>query len=104
MKYEERIQQIAKKFRILRGWSIGYCQRGRYRGQSVVHTNIRGLLIYPFGKRKMPRDYFLHEILHAALQALLATPIKEQREAEECLVQDICHIWAEPSPPKEPGD
>jgi hypothetical protein len=42
-----------------------------------------------------PPDYILHEVLHAAVIAVVKIDkrkAKEQRQAEELLVQDLCSL------------
>ena len=89
-----KIRMIIKLFRILKGWDIRVAQSKTYSG--VVHfKGEKGAIIYDWGPHNKPDDFEFHEVLHIALKALLKMDkrkIKELRQAEEEVIQDICEV------------
>ncbi len=87
-----KIKKTKAAFRILKNWRITYDPKSKYKGQCFISFNKNKAVIYAFGRRPIPKDYFLHELLHCAIRALIHMKknSKEQRQAEELLIQDIC--------------
>jgi len=94
---QNKIDKIKSHFRLLKKWKIWYAPATENEQAIVAYSSNhkRTAIIYGFGKPKIPKDYYLHEVLHCALKELLdidRRKPKELREAEELLVQDICKI------------
>lgn len=94
---QRKIDKIKNRFRILKQWKIRYVSATET-AQAIVAFSFnhkKTAIIYGFGKRKVPKDYHLHEVLHCAIKELLdmdKRKPKDLREAEELLVQDICKM------------
>ena len=86
----KKIKELQKKFRVLHDWDIGYEAHSVYSSQCCHNPTTKMATIYKFGKKKVPPDYFLHEILHIAFAA-----VRDNKETEEMLVQDICSFLLE---------
>lgn len=90
------IYSVTKQFRILRGWKIKQSRSKRYFAQSTSFPKTKTATIYQWwGEGKQPDDYVLHEVLHIAFRALEnmdKRKIKERRDVEEKLIQDICRV------------
>ena len=96
----DSLKRVVRRFRILRDWDVRW-SRQKYRGQCTIHPTLERAVIYPWGQTSSePEDYRLHEVLHCALRALVrmdGRKPKEQRLAEEQLVQDICAMLRKPN-------
>lgn len=96
-----RLQDVIKRFRILKDWRIKWDNSGDMYGQTVVFMNSRQAWIYPWDPKSVipePSDFLLHEVMHCSLKALLAMDKRKQKEirkAEEELIQDICGIMVD---------
>ena len=93
------LHQLVRHFRILRGWDIRWARRA-YRGQVTIHPKRNSAAVHPWGAASNePDDFRVHEVLHCAMRALLRMDrrkVKELRQAEEELVQDICAMLCAP--------
>ena len=94
---QNKIDKIKSHFRLLKKWKIWYASATENHHSIVAYScnHKRTAIIYGFGKPEIPKDYYLHEVLHCAFKELLSMDKrkpKELREAEELLVQDICEI------------
>lgn len=91
-----RLKAVAKHFRVLKDWDIqmeddpdnhGCCWGGR--------GKVNQLRVGTWDEKMGPEpvDYLLHEVLHGVLISLVKMDKrrpKEQRQAEELIVQDLC--------------
>ena len=96
----EQIRYWKKQLRVLKSWRIYFAPKAIYKGQCCVNEEKKRCTIYDLpdwdGKKGMPEDYILHELLHVAWREVKSKKkYKEKREAEETLVQDICSIMSE---------
>jgi len=90
----KRLKAIARHFRVLRGWTVTYgSQGGKQRKQAAIVVKKKRLHVYPFGRKRSPNEYLLHEVLHAALIAVREEGVsyKRRKKREELLVQDLCN-------------
>ena len=91
----KRLNVIARQFRVLDEWTITYGTNGEsLKAQSALIVKSKVLHVYPYGRKKVPEDYFFHEILHAAISATreVGVPNSIREKREEMLVQDLCQI------------
>lgn len=93
----EEIRYWKKKFRVLKSWRFYFAPKSIYKGQVHCNSDKRTCTVYDLdsweGENGMPEDYIFHEVLHVAWREVkLRKKYKENREAEEMLVQDICSI------------
>ena len=91
------LQNLVRRFRVLRGWTIRMDDNPDNHGTSWGGTMSNRYSIGTWGKGRgpQPKDYILHEVLHAALVSIVRMDKrrpKEQRQAMETLVQDLCRI------------
>jgi hypothetical protein len=93
----DNLRRTVRHFRVLRGWKIRMVGGPNNHGSSCGgRANNRfniGTWDCKFGPQ--PPDYILHEVLHAAVIAVVKMDKrkpKEQRQAEELLVQDLCRL------------
>ena len=98
-----RVAAVVRRFRILKGWKVKQSYSKKYFAQSSAFPKTKKATIYQWGdmyQEEQPVDYVLHEVLHACFRALLSMnrrKIKELRQAEELLVQDICSFLRKPN-------
>jgi hypothetical protein len=80
-----------RKFRILEDWKINYAPKAPYKAQCCHNRKNKSSTIYawPDGKR-IPEDYYFHEVLHVAFAAYRSS---KKHDREELLVQDLCVIY-----------
>jgi len=90
----KKIKYWQSKFRILENWAITSEEDGKYTGQVHLNTEDKEACICPWDtNEEEPEDYILHEILHICMIEIEnKETYKEQREAEELFVQDLCTI------------
>ena len=94
----DRLDALVRQFRILRGWRVRWDKRGELCAQSAAFPSCRKAWIYPWdptAAEPEPKDFLFHEVLHCAIKALVSMDkrkLKELRQAEELLVQDICRV------------
>ncbi len=90
---EKMIAAEVDKFRNLRDWQIAYDSKTAYKGQLSINPRMRCAVIYAWPEEldspPMPNDYFLHEVLHCAINGVR---FGGSREMEEFLVQDLCAL------------
>ena len=88
------IEYWQSKFRILDEWTIVAQKDGEYTGQVHLNASDKKAIICPWGVGKEADDYILHELLHICMSEILYNrkPYREQREAEELFVQDLCNL------------
>lgn len=90
------IRKYKNAFRVLKKWNIRSCAATKdCRAMVSIHPKKRSAVVYGYGRRNAPKDYYLHEVLHCAIREVTRTDkrrVKEQRDAEEKLVQDICKL------------
>ncbi len=82
------------RFRILSDWKITKIKSCEYSGFTSISPVKKSAIVYDWTKGQ-PADFYIHEILHVALRALLRIDrrkVKELRTAEEDLIQDICSL------------
>jgi len=88
------LKRIIKRFRILDDWTIKYDTQNEYKGQCSVSEKRKLAVIYDWGSRGRPKDYFLHEVLHIVFRAVMYSRKVDKylcgRENEEISVQDLC--------------
>ena len=97
MSPRDQIRFWKKQFRVLDSWRFYFAPKSEYKGQAHVHYKKKTCTIYDLpswnGKKGMPKDYILHEVLHVAQRAVTGhRKHKDKMEAEELFVQDICDV------------
>jgi hypothetical protein len=81
-------------FRGLKNWNIRVVKSKKFSGFVSISPNKNFAIIYDMVPR--PPDFLLHEYLHCAIRSLLRIDrrkIKDLRNIEEELVQDICALF-----------
>ena len=91
------LRQWVKRFRVLRGWTVRMDDDPNNHGTSWggKTSNRYSIGTWGPGRGPQPPDYILHEVLHAVLVSIVRMDKrkpKEQRQAMEMLVQDLCQI------------
>jgi hypothetical protein len=90
------IRRLRKLFkRVLRGWRVTYDPYTRgYKAHVTIIPEKKKAVIYGFGKKKVPIDYALHEILHVCVRAIKHEKRPDKwRELEEHLIQTVCFMY-----------
>ena len=93
-----KIDQLHKRFRILKNWKIKYHEPNKHDQQRTgIYCNKQKAVIYGWPKREKrePKDFLIHEILHIAANALVwidRRHHKAWKEMEEEFVQDVCSL------------
>lgn len=93
--YQKLINDLQSKIRILKDWKINYVDDAEYKAQISIDITTKIADLYDWGKEDIPKDYFIHEMLHCALREFNSLDRRkgiELRNKEEELVQDICMI------------
>jgi len=91
------LRRLVRHFRVLRGWTVRVVDDPDNHGTSWGGRMSNRFSIGTWDPKTGPEpaEYLLHEVLHAAVIAVVKmdkrSP-KEQRQAEELLVQDICGL------------
>lgn len=91
------LKSLVNHFRVLRGWTVRMVDDPRNHGTSWGGRMSNRYSIGTWGRSSgpQPKDYLLHEVLHAAVTSVVRmdkrSP-KEQIQAAELLVQDICSL------------
>jgi len=97
MRWKEEISFWKTKLRLLKDWEIIYDTEAEYTGQCSCNSKIKKGIIYPYSNtgEETPKDYFLHEMVHFAIRAVIEEGIssEERQKREEALVQDFCNLW-----------
>jgi hypothetical protein len=92
-----RVRKLQGIFRILDGWKIDYRRATKeYSAKVVLDKKRKRAIVFGYGAKNVPADYWLHEILHCALTQFTRMDKRKPKEiiqAEELLVQDICWAW-----------
>ena len=87
----QEIKQWRKRFRrILAGWTIVYDPKDKTKARVWIDHKRKRAVIFAFGKRKVPADYILHEMLHVCCRAVKHS--KDCYYREELLVQALCDL------------
>ncbi len=91
-------KKIVKKFRVLNNWNVDLISPTKDTREAcvIIDPPARSATIVDC-RDKPPKDFVLHEVLHAAISALILIyssniPEEDMQDAEEDLVQDICKI------------
>jgi len=109
MKKLDEIKYWQSKFRVLEDWTIEYIEKQEsfrvlkdlsiepiiYTGQVHLNGQDKEACICPWStdEEEEPEDYILHELLHICmLEIENKETYKEQREAEELFVRDLCTV------------
>ena len=91
----KEISRMKKHFRCLNWWKISY-KRASKEGRASICSPLAGrAILYGYGRKRIPKDFYLHEILHCAIRDLLSLDKRYRKQmfkAEEQLVQDICKV------------
>lgn len=88
-----QIRRLSRRFRILDGWNISLDRRSRYKGQTNINAAKRTAVIYdwPPGEA-VPRDFYLHEVLHIVLRAGYGSG---NLGRDEQVIRDLCRVFVE---------
>jgi hypothetical protein len=78
---------------ILKGWRISYNPRAKDKARVFIDEKRKRAVVFSFGKRKVPDDYFLHEFLHVCMRAVKSD--KHWCWKEEQFVQRLCRVIEE---------
>jgi hypothetical protein len=90
-KTREEIKRWRRRFRhVLKGWTIHYNTRSRTKRKVVMDWKRKRATVYAFGKRKVPTDYALHEVLHACIRAVETA--KDWSWREELFIRALCAL------------
>lgn len=93
---KKEIKKLQKCFRCLHGWKIKYDPLSEDKAKCTFNIFLKKAIIYAYGRKRVPKDYYLHEVLHCAVGALRSLDRryrKQIRTAEEEFVQDVCYVW-----------
>lgn len=91
------LRRLVRHFRVLRGWTVRMVDDPNNHGCSWGGRMSNRFSIGTWDSKAGPQppDYVLHEVLHAAVISVVRMDKrkpKEQRQAEELLVQDLCRL------------
>jgi hypothetical protein len=91
------LRRLVRHFRVLDGWTVRLVDDPFNHGASWGGRMSNRFSIGTWDRREGPEPalYLTHEVLHAAVIAVVKMDKrkpKEQRQAEELLVQDICGL------------
>jgi hypothetical protein len=85
------IEKWRRRFRhILKGWTINYDPKDKTKAKVWIDHKHKSAIIFAFGKRKVPADYVLHEMLHVCFRAVKHS--KDWVWREELLVRELCNL------------
>lgn len=92
---QKRVDELKKRFRILKDWKVTYCKPSKKNAAIAnIGQNARRAFIYGWPRgEKEPKEFLIHEMLHVVAKALVwidRRHHKEYHEMEEELVQDLC--------------
>ena len=100
------LRRLVRHFRVLRGWTVRMVNDPDNHGASWGGRMSNRFSIGTWDRKAGPQppDYILHEVLHAAVISVVKMDKrkpKQQRQAEELLVQDLCTLIT-PTAPAHP--
>lgn len=91
-----KIKALQRKFKALHNWNIRYRRASKdMRAIVCIHPKKRDAVIYGYGAKTVPQDFVFHELMHCAIREVIRMDKrkkKQQREAEEELIRNICKI------------
>jgi len=92
---QKRIHDFQDCFRILEKWKIRFDYESEDKGRCYHNSKKRTAVIYDWGKKRMPKDYLLHEILHICQAEMWSLGWEDREIEEEMFIQDLCRmiIW-----------
>lgn len=86
---QSKINKLQKKFHILKKYGINFVEDPKLYKQSASEPPKNKAVIFSWGKGKIPKDYFMHEMIHIAIGELLE---KYSKKKEERFVVDLCRL------------